>query len=237
MEEFARVFMQHAKMRTPPSGERWMRFWEALTVGNEKWYHTASAAVVMAAFWAARAKREVWLMAIGAAAFLCLGIALYAHYTPHYLLAGGILAGAVLIASVSPRTLLHRALTALWTALLLLTTLPWLAHEASHSEESPQRFAQWRAELDTNDRRPLLVDDVAARYVYRFQLPAGSLDWRIHRSDIPLGAKSPGERWLISARNMELYVRNSGVQAKRFSFAGRVVRSRVECPQELRYVP
>ncbi len=114
---------------------------------------------------------------------------------------------AFLFAVPWPRPARVAALAAA-AVLALASQSLWLAALVGQRPVDREACARLRKELEGHAGR-LVVDDYAARYVFDFRLPPGTLDVGYLRplpDFTPSAAdKRPGETWVCSAHTLEMY--------------------------------
>jgi hypothetical protein len=242
--DFWRAFHHHAQLRTPAPGTRLAAFWHELTLGREPLLRApgalALAGALAAAGFAGNRRRAISAAALAAGA-AGVGLVLYAGYTPQWLWPLG--AGLTLAVWSTVKPFAGRAaVTAVVTFAVCWSSLPWLVGTALARREPAGDYARLRTEYETQPATRLLVDEVAARYVFDFRLPPGSRDWLLARHldsglSSLLAAKPPGEIWLVDERKLELYVPDSDVRAGRVRLAGRTFSSWLIHPGRVRLLP
>lgn len=239
--EFLRVYLLHARLVTTTLQESAAMVWAALSFGREPLrlgpgWGLMGAALVFALRRnsPAASLRGAWGVLGGVAV---LGSVLYATYAVRYVhYTGLILAIATFGASIPTRRV--------GTALVILA-VAWsnTGMIASWVRTPPPANPQsWQEAVARQTGRRLLLDAVAARVVFDFQLPKGATDWS---SRLPAGQgygssirdKRSDEIWLVSAWRLEQHVPDAGIRAPRLRFLGHTFSSVDGDPARVHLIP
>lgn len=239
--EFLRVYLLHARLVTTSLQESAAMVWAALSFGREPLRQGPGWMLIGAALVFALRRnspaggfRSAWGVLGGVAV---LGSVLYATYTVRYVhYAGLILAIATFGASVPTR----RAGPALALLAVAWSNTGMIAGWVRTPPPADPR--PWREAVARQPGQRLLVDAVAARVVFDFQLPRSATDWSFR---LPAGQgygssirdKRPDEIWLVSAWRLEQHVPDAGIQAPRLRFLGHTFNSVDGDPARLHLIP
>jgi uncharacterized membrane protein len=239
---FLHSFLQHARFRTPQPGLRCATFWDALMFGWEPLLKGPAYLLCLITALLAWKKGGAAPKIVSAAiaGFFVLGVGLYAGYTPRYGFYISLIAAAILISCLERPERFRTPLTVSWIACACLNAVPDFLSLGLSTPEPAAYYTKVR-ETATLHTGPLLVDEVAARFVYDFQLPSNARDWLHSRATqgtmmSPLATKPPGEAWLVDTRKLDLYVPDARVRAERAIFLGRSYSTIIARPGELRFL-
>ena len=239
--EFLRVYLLHARLVTTSFQESAAMVWAALSFGREPlrmgpgWLCIGAALVfALRRRSPAAGLRGAWGVLGGVAV---LGSVLYATYAVRYVhYAGLILAIATFAASASARPvgMALVILAAAWSNAGMIAG--WLR------TPPPGDSRPWGDAVAGHAGRRLLVDAVAARVVFDFQLPEGATDWSSRQ---PAGRgygssirdKPSDEIWLVSACRLEHHVPDAGIRAARLRFLGHTFNSVDGDPARVHLIP
>jgi hypothetical protein len=240
---FARVFLQHAAMRTPPNGMRIESLLEQLSLGWEPFLRgpsillfAAVAAVSLLLPSTARAAGAALLLFAG---FGALGIALYAGYTPAFAYLAAMLGSAILIGTW-PNRLPRGLFSAFWWIVLSAMATPSVLCKPPQSD-SPSYMAL-RSRVSQTPFRVLEFDEYALRGVFGFNPPPNSQSWLTCRSGadrVPssFADKGAGEAWLVDSCKLEHFVPDAGFKADRVTLLGHRFGTLIRRPGELHFIP
>ncbi len=242
--EFLRAMAAHKRLIMAPDWYRGpLYFWGELVLGREPWL--CGTIYVLAFLGFARAfraatsdgrmrtyRRLVWIWLAAAA----MGSFLYPGRMEHYAAYSG-LALAVVIWSNSR-----------WAgAVASAAVIAAAAHNAgavlvpAFGDTTPPDPVAIRDAVARHPERILCVDEVVARYVFDFRLPAGARDWSLRRpaqlgTAGTIASKSPGTLWIASEWKLEHYVADAGVRAERLRIGSHTFGSLARVPYRVRII-
>ncbi len=244
--EFMRVLAATRDLIMRPSlMNRPAEFVTAFTMGQQLWLTAPALLLIAGSIIRCSVVRshtgssrdfDLWLLWLGA---LAIGIFLYPGRMAHYALSIGLV--LVLVSSANHRfSFLVAALVAAAAAISNAGSLLF----PFFGELTKPDLAGIRHEIELRQQtgqKVLCLDEVAARYVFDFNLPEGSRDW-ILRQPAQTGIRSlqadkpADELWVVNEWKLERYVDDSGVRSKRLQVAGRTIESLPHAPFRLRII-
>ncbi len=239
---FLTVFREHAAIATPNLRQAPAYFWIQLTFG---WQLLRMVPWGVFVAWAIIRSRNqidlgetrwdawwIWLV------FVVSGIALYATYVVDCMIFSGLLlAAATLGRSKANPWIVGTA----FSLLVALQGQDLVLRMMAPAERAPQSFASLRNLIDHEPVQQLVVDSAAARFLYDFNLPPGTLEWmslqpangNYDHSDLQPEA---GDLWVVTEWRLEQYAPQWGVHAPRMTWAGHQFGSTAAAPHRLRIV-